>query len=67
MSATKLSLNVSSEVVEAIEEIATANSSTKTDAICKSIGTQKYIENVLKHGGKVLIEDKDGKVRQLVW
>ena len=62
----KLSVNLSREVVEALKDIAQEQGTTVTEALRKAISTEKFLRDAAKEGAKVLIEDKDKSVKQLV-
>jgi|EndMetStandDraft_4_1072995.scaffolds.fasta_scaffold04691_5 predicted DNA-binding protein len=62
----KLSINLSKEVVDVIRGLAERRSTTMTEVIRKSLGTEKYLQDVVDKGGKVLVEDRRGRVRQIV-
>jgi predicted transcriptional regulator len=65
--ATRLSVNLSREVAEALASIARKHSTTITEAVRRSISTQKYIEDALDREAKILVAEKDGSVRELVF
>jgi hypothetical protein len=65
---TRLSVNLSQEVAEALKSIATDRGITLTEAIRRAISTQKYVEDVLNRGGKVLVEEPgETSARELVF
>ena len=63
----KMSVNLSSEVIDVLRELAQKRGTTMTDVLRQAIGTEKFIDEVNEDGGKILIEDKNGKMRQLVF
>ena len=64
----KLSVNLSREVVDALKRIAERDNVTVTEALRRSISTQKFIDDQQQDGAKILVEDKDKKtVRQVVF
>jgi hypothetical protein len=65
--ATRLSVNLSREVAEALTWIARKHGTTITEAVRRSISTQKYIEDALDQEAKILVAEKDGSVRELVF
>jgi hypothetical protein len=65
--ATRLSVNLSREVAEALAAIARKHGSTITDAVRRSISTQRYIEDALDRGAKILIAEKGEPPRELVF
>jgi hypothetical protein len=65
--ATRLSVNLSPQVAEALTWIANKHGTSITEAVRRSISTQKYIEDAVDHGAKILIAEKDQPVRELVF
>lgn len=63
----KMSVNLSSEAVDALQELARKRGTTVTEALRQVIGTAKYLDEVLTADGKVLVEDRRGRVRELVF
>jgi predicted transcriptional regulator len=63
----KMSVNLSADVVKALKELAEKRGSTMTEVLRQAIGTEKFIEEVNEDEGKILVEDKKGRVRQLVF
>jgi predicted transcriptional regulator len=63
----KLSVNLSQEVVDVIRELAERRDTTMTEVLRRSIGTQKYLQDAVDKGGKILIEDRRGRLRQIVF
>lgn len=62
----KMIVSLSPEVVGALRHLATRRSTTMTEVIRQAIGTEKFLDEVSDHQGRVLVEDKRGRVRQLV-
>ena len=60
----KLAVLLSSDVVDAIREIATRRQITMTEVISNSIGTEKFIEEE-KSRSKFLLEDNAGNLRRV--
>jgi len=54
-------------VAEALTEIANKHGTTITEAVRRSISTQKYIEDALDKGAKILIVEKEQPARELVF
>lgn len=63
----KMSVNLSADVVKALKELAEKRGTTMTEVLRQAIGTEKFIEEVNQDEGKILVEDKKGRVRQLVF
>jgi len=64
---TRLSVNLSSEVADALRWIADQHGSTITEAVRRCVSTQKYVEEALQNGSKILVEEPGGSVRELVF
>ena len=63
----RLSVNLSTEVAEALQWIAEKHGSTITEAVRRCISTQKYVEEALDKGAKILIAEDGQPVRELVF
>lgn len=62
----KLSVNLPPEIVAVIRELAKKRSTTMTEVIRKGIGTQKYLQDAIDKGGKLFVEDRKGRLREIV-
>ena len=62
-----LSVNLSAEVVAVLKGLAKKRCTTMTEILRQAIGTEKFFDDVNKDGGKILVEDKKGRLRQLVF
>ena len=61
----RLSVNVSCDVGEAIEELAKGNNTTITDVIRRAVSIYKFVDDVVHvHDGKILVE-QGGSVREV--
>ena len=63
----RLLVNLSTEVAEALQWIAEKHGSTITEAVRRCISTQKYAEEALDKGAKILIAEEGQPVRELVF
>ena len=63
----KTSINLSEDAVRALEEIARDRGETVADVIRKAISTESFRHQASTAGSKILIEDRDRSVRQLVF
>ena len=63
----KMSVNLPAGAVKTLRELAAKRRTTMTEVLRQAIGTEKFINEVNNAKGKVLIEDKRGRVRQLVF
>lgn len=62
----KLSVNLPPEDVAVIRELAKRRSTTMTEVIRKGIGMQKYLQAAVDKGGKIFVEDRRGRLREIV-
>ena len=62
----KVTVNLGQEVVEACRQLATKRNTSMTEVLRQAIGTEFFIDAVNEDQGTVLVEDKRGRVRQLV-
>lgn len=62
----KLSFNLPPEDVAVIRRLAHKRRTTMTEVIRRGISTQKYLQNVVDKGGKIFVEDRKGRLREIV-
>ena len=62
----RTTVNLSPEAVDAVRQMAKERGTTVADVIRRAIWIEKYLHETLKAGGKVLLEDSDHGVRELV-
>ena len=62
----KISANLPKSVVDALRSIADQQGISMTEALRRAISTEKFLIDAAANDSKVLIEDKDKTVRQLV-
>jgi hypothetical protein len=63
----KMSVNLPADAVKVLKALAKKRRLTMTDVLRQAIGTEKFIDDVNEDEGKILVEDKRGRVRQLVF
>jgi predicted transcriptional regulator len=63
----KMSVNLPDEAVENLRAIAEKNGITLTAALRQAIANEKFLEDELNNGGKLLIEADKGPLRQVVF
>jgi hypothetical protein len=63
---TRVTVDLPDDVVAELRAIATANSSTLTDAISQSIRINKFLTDQEGHNAKILIETSDGKFQRVL-
>jgi len=62
----KLTVNLSEETYEALKTLAEQQSTTVTDALRKAIGTEKFLREQTTSGGKILVQDADKTIKQVL-
>jgi hypothetical protein len=62
----KLSVNLPLEDVAVIRELAEKRRTTMTEVIRKGIGVQKYLQDAVDKGGKIFVENRRGRLREIV-
>lgn len=67
MKSVKVSLNLSADVVGIVKELAEVRSTTMTEVFRRAIRNEKFFNDAVKGGGKVLVEDRRGKLKQVVF
>jgi predicted transcriptional regulator len=65
--AVKMSVNLPDEAVDSLRQIAAKNGITLTAALRQAISNEKFLEDELQNDAKLLIEDKNKAVRQVVF
>lgn len=66
-STVKTTVNLPQDALDAIGEIATKRGTTMADVIRQAIATEKFLFDTDKAGGKIIIEDKDKSLKQVVF
>jgi len=64
---TKVSFNLPQVDLDALRELAEWRDTTATEALRGSIATEHYIRAAAKRGARILVEETDGRVRELVF
>ncbi|PSO79260.1 MAG: hypothetical protein BRC41_19360 [Cyanobacteria bacterium QH_9_48_43] len=62
-----VSINLPSDILDAIKKIAKHRNLTMTDAICRAVVTESYIEDEIKNGGTILVKKPDGAYKEVVF
>ena len=62
----KLSFNLPPEDVTTLRELASRRTTTMTGVILKGLSLLTYLQDAADKGGKILIEDRRGRLRQIV-
>lgn len=66
MEIVRVSVNLPEPVVEIARKLASESHTTVTEIIRRSIIAEDMLHNEVKQGNKILIEDPNKKVRQLI-
>jgi hypothetical protein len=67
MAIVKTSVNLPEEAVEALRELSESSGSSMAEVLRRAITTEKYLQDTVAEGGKVLIQDPDRKtVKELL-
>lgn len=62
----KISANLSKSVVQALKDMAEDQNISMTEALRRSISTEKFLLDTIKRKGKILIEEEDKTMRQVL-
>jgi predicted DNA-binding protein len=62
----KTSINLPEDAVKTLRELSAQRGTTMAEIIRQAISTEKFLHEATSAGSKVLIQDKDKSVRQLV-
>ena len=62
----KISVNLSKDVVKALKDMADEQNISMTEALRRSISTEKFFLDTVKRKGKILIEEEDKTIKQVV-
>lgn len=62
----KVSVNLSSDVYQALQEISKQRNVPMAQAIRQAIGTEKYLLDQRDKGSKILIKDKDRSMQEVI-
>lgn len=63
----KVILNASPEVVSTITDLAAKRGTTMAHVLSQAIVNYEFLEDIHRDGGKVLVEDRYGKLREIVF
>lgn len=67
MAGKKVTVNLGDEVQAALNEIATKRGISMTEALRQAIANEKFLQDEINQGSKILIEDKDKNVQRVVF
>lgn len=62
----KLSANVSRPVIDALKDLAQKRGVTMTEALRQAISHEKFFQDVVDKGGKVILDNGSGHLNQVI-
>jgi predicted DNA-binding protein len=62
----KTSVSLPEETLNSLKEIAQKTGTSMAEVLRKAIATEKFLQDTVADGGKILIEDKDKTQKQLL-
>lgn len=62
----KTSVSLPEDSLNSLREIAEKSGTTMAQVLRKAIATEKFLQDTVAEGGKVLIQDKDNTLKQLL-
>ncbi len=63
----KLTVNLSAEIADSLRKLAEDRNTTLTEILRQAISTEKFLVSEVNKGGTVLIKEKNGNYKQLVF
>jgi predicted DNA-binding protein len=67
MQKVKVSVNLTPEDIQTLEELAQQLGTSKTDILRRAIASEKFLREAQKSNKKILIEDNDKSLREIVF
>lgn len=64
---TKLTVNLSEEVNNALKALAEEKGVTLTEVLRQAISLEQFLSKEVKEGKKIILEDKNGVMRQVIF
>ena len=62
----RLTANLPIEVANVLKELAKNQKTSMTEILRRAISLEKFANDTVESGGKILIEDKDKKLKQIL-
>jgi hypothetical protein len=63
----RLNADLSPDVANALKQLAAAQGVSLTEALSRAIGTEATLADKRRKGGKVLVEEKGGAMKELIF
>jgi hypothetical protein len=67
MNSVKISANLPQSSIDQLKSIAQQQGITMTEALRQAISTKSFLNEQSAKGAKILVEDKDKSLKQVVW
>lgn len=67
MNSVKISANLPQSSIDQLKSIAEQQGITMTEALRQAISTKSFLNEQSAKGAKILVEDKDKSLKQVVW
>ena len=62
----KTTVNLTPDAINALRELATSRGTSVAEVIRRAIWIEKYLHDAIKNGGKILLQEPDKTVKELV-
>lgn len=62
----KTTINLSPDAVSALKELASSRGTSVAEVIRRAIWIEKYLHDAMKKGGRVLLQEPDQSIKELV-
>jgi predicted transcriptional regulator len=62
----KVTVNLSADAVQALQDIADSRGVTLTEALRQAIATERFLSEEVKLGNKILVERPDQGIREII-
>jgi hypothetical protein len=63
----KISINLPSDTLDTISKIAEHRNLSMTEAICRAIATESYVQDEIENGGTILVKKPDSTYKEVVF
>lgn len=63
----KTSMNLPKDELEKLKERAAEENISMADMVRRALSTERFVHSTVKNGGKVLIEEKDKTIKQVIF
>jgi hypothetical protein len=62
----RITLNLSPEAAERLKDLARSNRVSMGEVIRRSLSLESFVQNEVRKGAKILVQEKDGTMKELV-